>query len=202
MTAVRLIVIGASTGGTDAIRHVLEKLPRDLPPIAMTQHMPEGFTRSFAERLDRLCGIAVHEVASGDRLQPGHAYLAPGHSHFLVKMSGGGFHAVLSSDPPVNRHRPSVEVLFQSAAKIGRGVLGVMLTGMGRDGAQAMRTMRDAGAYNLVQDEATSVVFGMPREAIAAGAAHEVLPLHQIGDRLVQLCHRGLPDHQTVPRTE
>ena len=200
MIPVRLIVIGASTGGTDAIRAVLEKLPTDLPPIAITQHMPEGFTRSFAERLDRLCRLSVHEAGSGERLQPGHAYLAPGHSHLLIKSSGGGFHTVLSEEPPVNRHRPSVEVLFLSAAKLGRGVLGVMLTGMGRDGAQAMRVMRDAGAYNLVQDEASSVVFGMPREAIAAGAAHEVLALHQIGERVVQLCQRGLPEHQSAAR--
>ena len=188
----KLIFIGASTGGTEAIRQILEALPADCPGIVITQHMPPGFTASFAARLDTLCRISVKEAAHGDRILPGHAYIAPGGKQFSVGRSGANYVAVVEDAEPVNRHRPSVEVLFQSAAKVaGRNAYGIMLTGMGADGARAMREMKDAGSYNYVQDEASCIVFGMPREAIAHGAAHEVLPLDQIAGALVQRLKSG-----------
>jgi two-component system chemotaxis response regulator CheB len=188
----RLILIGASTGGTEAIRELLSGLPADMPPILITQHMPSGFTKSFAERLNKYCKLAVKEAEDGERVLPGHAYIAPGSHHLLLKRNGGGFVTSLSDGPPVNRHRPSVEVLFRSGAEVAASqIVGVMLTGMGRDGAQAMREMRDAGSYNIVQDEASSVVFGMPREAIAAGAANEVAPLCEIAGRIVGQLLKG-----------
>ncbi|MGE0801453.1 MAG: chemotaxis response regulator protein-glutamate methylesterase [Lautropia sp.] len=178
----KLILIGASTGGTEAIKEVLSEMPTDCPGIVMTQHMPELFTRSFAERLDRICTIRVKEAEEGEPVLAGHAYLAPGNRHLLVRRrAGGGYACTLSNADPVNRHRPSVELLFRSGAECVREhAVGVMLTGMGKDGARAMREMRDAGAWNIAQDEASCVVFGMPREAIAVGAVQEVLPLHEI----------------------
>ena len=153
----------------------------------ITQHMPPGFTRSYAARLDGLCRISVKEASDGERVLPGHAYIAPGGLHLSVERSGANYIARVRDGEPVNRHKPSVEVLFQSAARVvGPNALGVMLTGMGADGATAMKLMRDAGSYNLAQDEASCVVFGMPREAIAAGAAHDVLPLGQIAARLLE----------------
>ncbi|WP_027015798.1 protein-glutamate methylesterase/protein-glutamine glutaminase [Comamonas composti] len=182
----KLIAIGASTGGTEAIREVLMHLPADCPGIVITQHMPPGFTTSFAARLDSLCQMTVKEARHGERILPGHAYIAPGGKHFGVQRSGANYVAVVDDSPPVNRHKPSVEVLFKSvAACVGRNAYGIMLTGMGADGAAAMREMRDAGSYNFVQDEASCIVFGMPREAIAHGAADEVLPLNQIAGALL-----------------
>jgi len=182
----KVICIGASTGGTEAIREVLVHLPADAPAIAITQHMPPGFTTSFAARLNSLCRIKVKEATHGERLLPGHAYIAPGGKQFSLARSGSHYAAVVEDGSPVNRHKPSVEVLFQSAAAVlGRNAYGIMLTGMGGDGAAAMRAMKDAGSYNYVQDEASCIVFGMPREAIAHGAAHEVLPLHQIAPALL-----------------
>ena len=182
----KLILIGASTGGTEAIREVLMAMPADSPGILITQHMPAGFTKSFAERLNKCCGLAVKEAEDGERVLPGHAYIAPGSHHLLVRRSGANYMTSLSDEGPVNRHRPSVEVLFRSGAQVaGPNVIGVMLTGMGKDGAVAMREMRDAGAWNVVQDEASCVVFGMPREAIAAGAASEVAPLRDIAGRVL-----------------
>lgn len=177
----KLVIIGASTGGTEAIRTFLMRMPSDCPGIMIVQHMPAGFTRSFAQRLDSQCRISVKEAVHGERVLPGHAYLAPGHSHLLLGRSGANYLTLLDDGPPVNRHRPSVEVLFRSAAlHAGQNAAGVMLTGMGKDGAQGMLEMRQAGAYNVAQDEASCVVFGMPREAIAAGAVHEVAPLEQL----------------------
>ena len=185
-TTEKIICIGASTGGTEAIREVLVPLPADSPAIVITQHMPPGFTSSFAARLNSLCRIAVAEARHGERILPGHAYIAPGGRQFRIDRSGSNYVAVVEDTEPVNRHKPSVEVLFKSAARVlGPNAIGVMLTGMGADGAQAMREMKDAGAYNYVQDEATCVVFGMPRMAIQAGAAHEVLPLRQIAPALL-----------------
>ncbi|MEY8876579.1 MAG: chemotaxis response regulator protein-glutamate methylesterase [Leptothrix sp. (in: b-proteobacteria)] len=182
----QLIFIGASTGGTEATREVLVKLPPDSPAVLITQHMPPGFTKSYAARLDGLCKISVAEARDGERVLPGHAYLAPGGMHLSVERSGANYIARVRVGEPVNRHMPSVEVLFQSAARVvGRNAIGVMLTGMGADGAKAMREMRDAGAYCVAQDEASCVVFGMPREAIAAGACHEVLPVQRIGEHLM-----------------
>ncbi|WP_067062675.1 protein-glutamate methylesterase/protein-glutamine glutaminase [Roseateles chitosanitabidus] len=183
----KIIFIGASTGGTEATKDVLINLPADCPAVCITQHMPPGFTRSYAARLDGLCKIRVKEAQDGERILPGHGYIAPGGMHFSVERSGANYIARVQDGDPVNRHKPSVEVLFNSAARVvGQNALGIMLTGMGADGAKAMKTMKDAGSYNLVQDEATCVVFGMPREAINAGAADEVLPLQQIATRLIE----------------
>jgi two-component system, chemotaxis family, protein-glutamate methylesterase/glutaminase len=182
----KLILIGASTGGTEATKAVLTELPADMPAILITQHMPPGFTTSYAKRLDSLSRIRVREAVDGERVLPGHAYLAPGGLHLSVERSGANYVARVRDGEAVNRHKPSVEVLFQSAARaVGPNALGVMLTGMGADGAQAMRSMHDAGSYNICQDAASCVVFGMPREAIARGAAHEVLPLSRIAAALV-----------------
>jgi two-component system, chemotaxis family, protein-glutamate methylesterase/glutaminase len=182
----KLIFIGASTGGTEAIKEILVQLPADCPAIVITQHMPPGFTTSFAARLNGLCQITVKEAVHGERILPGHAYIAPGGKQFSISRSGANYVAVVDDGPPVNRHKPSVEVLFKSAAAVvGRNAFGIMLTGMGADGASAMREMRDAGSYNYVQDEASCIVFGMPREAIAKGAADEVLPLNQIASALI-----------------
>jgi two-component system chemotaxis response regulator CheB len=181
----KLIAIGASTGGTEAIREVLSRLSADSPAVLITQHMPPGFTRSFAARLDSLCQMTVSEARDGERVLPGHAYIAPGDRHMKLARSGANYVIELDGGAPVNRHRPSVDVLFASVASIaGQNALGVMLTGMGRDGAAAMLAMKHAGCFNLAQDEASCVVFGMPKEAIAAGAVDEVLPVTHIADRL------------------
>ena len=188
----KLIFIGASTGGTEAIKEVLVHMPADSPAIVITQHMPPGFTTSFAARLNGLCQITVKEAVNGERILPGHAYIAPGGTQFHISRSGANYVAVVDDGPPVNRHKPSVEVLFKSAAAVvGRNAFGIMLTGMGNDGAAAMREMKDAGSYNYVQDEASCIVFGMPREAIAHGAADEVLPLTQIAPALVAKLRGG-----------
>lgn len=182
----RLIFIGASTGGTEAIKEILTRMPADSPGIVITQHMPPGFTTSFAARLNSLCQITVQEAVNAGRILPGHAYIAPGGKQFRVNRSGGNYVAVVEDGEAVNRHKPSVEVLFKSAASVvGKNAFGIMLTGMGNDGAKAMREMKDAGSYNYVQDEASCIVFGMPREAIAHGAADEVLPLTDIAAALL-----------------
>lgn len=183
----KIVFIGASTGGTEATKEVLMNLPPDAPAVVITQHMPAGFTRSYAARLDGLCKIRVAEARDGERILPGHAYIAPGGLHLSVERSGANYIARVQDGDPVNRHKPSVEVLFKSAARVvGPNALALMLTGMGADGAKAMKELRDAGSYNYCQDEASCVVFGMPREAIAAGAAHEVLPLAQIAPKLIE----------------
>lgn len=182
----KLIIIGASTGGTEAIREVLQTLPPDSPGILIAQHMPAGFTHSFAQRLNGLCRIAVSEAVQGERILPGHAYIAPGGFHLSLTRSGANYVAKVDLEAPVNRHRPSVDVLFDSAARhAGKNAVGVILTGMGRDGAEGLLRMRQAGAYTLAQDEASCVVFGMPREAIALGAACEVVPLQDMSQRLM-----------------
>lgn len=184
----KLIAIGASTGGTEAIKDVLIKLPGDSPAVVITQHMPAGFTTSFAARLDGLCKIHVKEATDGERVLPGHAYIAPGGIHLRIDRSGANYIARLDDSEPVNRHKPSVDVLFHSVAvNVGPNAVGVMLTGMGKDGTVSMREMRDAGAHNIAQDEASCVVFGMPREAIAAGAVEEILPLQDIARRVLEL---------------
>ena len=182
----KLIIIGASTGGTEAIREVLQPLPPDSPGIMIAQHMPAGFTHSFAERLNGLCRINVSEAVQGERILPGHAYIAPGGFHLSLARSGANYVAQVDLEPPVNRHRPSVDVLFDSAARhAGKNAIGIILTGMGRDGAEGLLRMRQAGSYTLAQDEASCVVFGMPREAIALGAAHEIVPLQDISQRVM-----------------
>ena len=178
ITAEKMIIVGASTGGTEAIKEFLIRLPVNCPGILVTQHMPETFTKSFADRLDSLCKITVKEAKSNERILPGHAYIAPGHSHLLLKRSGLNYMTELSQGPPVNRHKPSVDVLFRSAANsAGKNAIGVILTGMGKDGALGLREMKQAGAYTFAQDEATCVVYGMPKEAVAVGGVDEIVAL-------------------------
>ncbi|MFQ6689770.1 chemotaxis response regulator protein-glutamate methylesterase, partial [Bordetella pertussis] len=190
----KLVIVGASTGGTEAIREVLQPLPADSPAILITQHMLAGFTRSFAQRLDALCAVTVREASDGERVLPGHVYLAPGgETHMRLGRSGANYVIGLQASEPVNRHRPSVDVLFHSAAEAAGGnAIGVILTGMGKDGAAGLLAMKRAGARTMAQDEASCVVFGMPREAIALGAADEVVPLADISERiLTRLGDRG-----------
>ena len=183
----KIILVGASTGGTEALKVFLEPMPEDAPAILITQHMPEAFTKSFAVRLNGLCRMNVKEAEEGERVLPGHVYVAPGHSHLRVTRNGTGYTLRLGGDAPVNHHRPSVDVLFQSAVQsVGANGLVILLTGMGRDGAQGMLQMRQAGAYTIAQDEATSVVYGMPRAAVEVGAVDEVLPLDAIARRVLE----------------
>src|SRR5690625_1295882 len=187
-TTEKVIAIGASTGGTEAIRQVLEPLPANSPAILITQHMPAGFTRSFVQRLDGLCAVNVHEAHDGQRVLPGHVYIAPGgETHMQLKRSGANYVVVLDASEPVNRHRPSVDVLFWSVARVaGKNAVGIILTGMGKDGAQGLLAMREAGARTFAQDEASSVVFGMPREALAIDAAERAVPLSEISQVLLE----------------
>ncbi|MFO6421753.1 chemotaxis response regulator protein-glutamate methylesterase [Hylemonella sp. W303a] len=195
----KLICIGSSTGGTEAVKEILMRMPADAPGILVTQHMPPGFTTSFAARLNGLCQITVKEAEDRERLLPGHAYIAPGGRHLRIDRSGANYIAIVEDGEPVNRHKPSVEVLFHSCAQVvGPNAFGIMLTGMGNDGAKAMREMKDAGSYNYVQNEATCVVFGMPREAIAHGAADEVLPLLEIAPALLSRLRSGGGDRYRV----
>ena len=185
-TTEKIILAGASTGGTEALKVFLMDLPADSPGILITQHMPEAFTKTFARRLDGLCKIAVKEAEHGERVLPGHAYLAPGNRHLLLKRSGANYMTELSDGPPVNRHRPSVDVLFRSAANCaGKNAIGVIMTGMGDDGAAGMLEMHRAGASTLAQDEQSCVVFGMPKEAIARGGVDEVVPLQDLARHLL-----------------
>ncbi|WP_144641605.1 chemotaxis response regulator protein-glutamate methylesterase [Bordetella genomosp. 13] len=184
----KLVIIGSSTGGTEAIREVLRPLPPDSPAMLITQHMPAGFTKSFAQRLNSMCAVTVQEAVHGERVLPGHVYLAPGgETHMRLGRSGANYVIELDAGEPVNRHRPSVDVLFHSAAEsAGRNAIGVILTGMGKDGAAGLLAMRRAGAHTIAQDEASCVVFGMPREAIAVGAAADVVSLAHISERILE----------------
>lgn len=186
-TTEKLVCIGSSTGGTEALKEVLSRMPANSPAILMTQHMPESFTKSFAARLNSLSAMTVKEAEANERILPGHAYLAPGHSHLLVKKSGAYYYTELSKADPVNRHRPSVDVLFNSAATVlGHNAIAVMLTGMGKDGAAGMLAMRQAGAHTIAQDEATCVVYGMPKAAVEIGAVQEVTPLASIAGAILK----------------
>lgn len=190
-SAGRLIAIGASTGGTEAIKTVLGAMPETSPGIVMVQHMPESFTPSFAKRLDGLCRIRVKEAENGERILPGHAYLAPGHSHLLVRRRGLDYVCELCAGEPVNRHRPSVDVLFDSVAEhAGSRAVAALLTGMGKDGAKGMLALFKAGGHTIAQNEATCVVYGMPREAVALGGVHESAGLEDIAPRLVAALSR------------
>lgn len=176
-----IIAIGSSTGGTEAVKDLLETLPPNTPPILITQHMPERFTKTWADRLNSLCRISVKEAQDGDSVLSGHALVAPGGYHMTLERSGARYTVRINQDPPVNRHRPSVDVMFASVARYaGANAVGVILTGMGNDGAKEMLTMKQAGAFTIAQDEASCVVFGMPKEAIKAGAVEKVLPLNDI----------------------
>ena len=186
------VVIGSSTGGTQAIEQVLLSLPADSPGIAIVQHMPEKFTAMYAQRLDGLCAMNVREARDGDRLERGVALIAPGGRHLQLRKAGGQYFAVVLDGPPVNRHKPSVDVLFRSAADCaGRDVLAIILTGMGDDGARGMKLLHDKGARTIAQNEETCVVFGMPKEAIAAGGVDDVLPLQRVADAIVAFDARG-----------
>jgi len=187
-TTDRIIAIGASTGGTEAIKDVLMKLPADCPGVVIAQHIPKAFSTPFAKRMDRMCQMTVYEAEDGQQILPGHVYIAPGDQHLLVVRDGARYVCKLDDGSPVNRHKPSVDVLFRSVAQqAGRNAIGVILTGMGKDGAFGLKEMRDVGSPTIAQDEATSVVWGMPGEAVAVGAAAEVLPLAEIAPRMLQL---------------
>jgi two-component system, chemotaxis family, protein-glutamate methylesterase/glutaminase len=188
-TTEKVVAVGASTGGTEALRVLLAGLPPDAPGLVIVQHMPEKFTTSFAQRLNSLCAVTVKEAADGDSVLRGQALIAPGNRHLLLKRSGARYLVEVRDGPLVSRHRPSVDVLFRSAARYaGQNAVGVILTGMGDDGAQGMLELQAAGAVNLAQDEATCVVFGMPAEAIKRGGVHTILPLPRIAGEIVRLC--------------
>ncbi|MGI4840178.1 MAG: protein-glutamate methylesterase/protein-glutamine glutaminase [Janthinobacterium lividum] len=185
-TTERLVAIGTSTGGTQALEQVLTRLPRVCPGLVIVQHMPEKFTASFAERLNSLCAIEVREARNNDRVLPGLALIAPGGKHMVLKRSGAFYHVQVLDGPHVNRHRPSVDVLFRSVARFaGRNATGIIMTGMGDDGARGLKEMYDAGAETFAQDEASCVVFGMPREAIKLGGVNQVVALDDIAARVL-----------------
>lgn len=183
----KIIAIGASTGGTEAIKDLLVQLPAAVPGIVMTQHMPPGFTRTYAERLNKLTRLHVVEAKGGERILPGHAFLAPGGFHLLVERSGADYILKLSESEPVHRHRPAVDVMMRSAAVAGgKNVLGILLTGMGKDGARGMLDIRNSGGYTFAQDEASCVVYGMPKEAVLCGAVDETVELDKMGAALLE----------------
>ena len=188
-TTEKVVVVGASTGGTEALRVFLEMLPEDAPGIVIVQHMPENFTAAFARRLDSLCRVTVKEAADNDTVVRGRALIAPGNHHTLLKRSGARYYVEIKDGPLVSRHRPSVDVLFRSAARYaGKNLVGVIMTGMGDDGARSMKEMFDAGAITIAQDEASCVVFGMPAEAIKHGGIHKIMPLQLIAQEVLRLC--------------
>jgi two-component system chemotaxis response regulator CheB len=183
----QIVAIGASTGGTEALLQILAQMPEGCPGIVAVQHMPEGFTSAFARRLDGVCRIEVREASHGDRVVPGRAYIAPGNRHMLVHRIGSGYFLEVREGPLVSRHRPSVNVLFRSVAQAaGASALGILMTGMGDDGADGLLEMKQAEALTIAQDEASCVVFGMPREAILRGAVDEILPLSRIPSAILR----------------
>lgn len=189
-TTDKIIGIGASTGGTEAIKAVVKSLPPDMPGIVVSQHIPEAFSGPFAKRVDSLTALSVIEARDGQQILPGHVYIAPGNRHLLIQRDGARYVCKLNDGEPVNRHKPSVDVMFRSLAQnAGPNALALMLTGMGDDGAEGMGEMRQVGSHTLAQDENTSVVWGMPGEAVKRGYVDEVLPLHKIADRLISLSH-------------
>lgn len=187
-TTEKVVVVGASTGGTEALRVFLEALPADSPGVVIVQHMPEQFTRSFADRLNELCKISVKEASNNDSVIRGQALIAPGNHHLLLKRSGARYYVEINDGPLVNRHRPSVDVLFRSTAKYaGNNAIGVIMTGMGDDGAKGLLELKECGAHTIAQDEKTCIVFGMPKEAIKLGAADEIMPLDKIAGRVLKI---------------
>ena len=186
-TTEHIVVVGASTGGTEALKVFLEALPLDAPGMVIVQHMPENFTAAFAKRLDSICQVTVKEAENNDSVIRGRALIAPGNRHTLLKRSGARYFVEVKDGPLVSRHRPSVDVLFRSAARYaGKNAIGVIMTGMGDDGARGMKEMRDAGSYTIAQDEATCVVYGMPHEAVKRGAVGKVLPLPSIAGAIIR----------------
>ena len=199
-SAQRLIAIGASTGGTEALREFLAVLPADAPAILVVQHMPEYFTRAFANRLDGLCSVRVREAEDGDSVLPGHVLIAPGNRHMRLVRDGAAYRIGIATDAPVNRHRPSVDVLFHSCADLaGPTAVGIIMTGMGDDGARGLLAMRHAGAITLAQDEASCVVFGMPKAAIQLGAADQVVPLARLAETALACTHEPVAVLRRVP---
>jgi len=191
-TTEKVVVVGASTGGTEALRVLLESLPPDAPGMVIVQHMPEQFTAALAKRLDGLCSVSVKEASDGDTVVRGQALIAPGNRHTLLKRSGTVYYVQVKDGPLVCRHRPSVDVLFRSAARYaGRNAMGVIMTGMGDDGARGMQELKQAGAYNVAQDEASCVVYGMPAEAVKRGCVDKVVPLDKISYEVVRHCLFG-----------
>jgi two-component system chemotaxis response regulator CheB len=190
-TTEMVVCMGASTGGTEALREVLEALPANSPGVVIVQHMPESFTKAFARRLDSLCEVAVKEAVHGDPVLRGHVLIAPGGRHMMLERQGARYYVSIKDGPLVSRHRPSVDVLFRSAARnAGSNAVGIIMTGMGDDGARGLLEMKEAGARTIAQDEATSIVFGMPKEAIARGAADQVTPLQHIARELLRASQR------------
>jgi two-component system, chemotaxis family, protein-glutamate methylesterase/glutaminase len=190
-TTHKIVAIGASTGGTQALEYILTSLPPNSPGIIIVQHMPEHFTRSFADRLQTLCAMEVKEAEDGDTITPGRAIIAAGNFHLLLDRSGAVYQARVKSGPVVSRHRPSVDILFRSVARYaGRNAVGVILTGMGSDGAGGMKEMKEAGAVNIAQDEASCVVYGMPKEAVSRGGVDHILPLREIPAKILELAGR------------
>lgn len=187
-TTDKIIAIGASTGGTEAIKEVLMQMPADAPGTVITQHIPEAFSAPFARRMHDNCAMTVYEAGDGQQILPGHVYIAPGNRHMMIERSGARYICRLSDGPPVNRHRPAVDVMFRSVAQnVGPNAIGIILTGMGDDGAAGLKEMHDAGAHTIAQDERTSVVWGMPGEAVKHGGVDEILPLHAIAPRFMRL---------------
>ncbi len=187
-TTEKLIAIGASTGGTKAIEYVLRQFPSDAPGTVIVQHMPRGFTKSFADRLDEICAVYVKEAEHGESVEPGKVLIAPGNYHMMINRSGAKYFVEMNQAPLVSGHRPSVDVLFSTTARyVGKNAIGVLLTGMGSDGARGLLKMKEAGAVTLAQDEATSVVFGMPRVAIELGGASHVIGLQHVAVRVMQI---------------
>ena len=198
-TTEKIIVVGASTGGVEALRTVLSGLPANSPAVLVTQHMPENFTTQFAQRLNTLCAMAVSEATQGERVLPGHVYIAPGSQHLQLKRSGANYICALSSDPPVSGHRPSVDVLFKSAVEsAGANAVGVILTGMGKDGASGLFALRNTGAKTLGQNEESSVVYGMPRAAFELGAVEKQLDIHDIAEGILDSCGPATDRHMRV----
>ncbi|MDE1997140.1 MAG: chemotaxis-specific protein-glutamate methyltransferase CheB, partial [Rhizobiaceae bacterium] len=190
-TTEMVVCVGASTGGTEALREMLEALPANAPGMVIVQHMPEKFTAAFAKRLNSLCEVEVKEAVDGDPVLRGHVLIAPGDNHMLLERQGARYHVAVKTGPLVSRHRPSVDVLFRSAARAaGSNAMGVIMTGMGDDGARGMFEMKQAGAFTVAQDEATSVVFGMPKEAIARGGVDRIVPLEQIAREILMAQQR------------
>jgi len=197
----QLVVIGASTGGTEAVKSVLTRLPAGLPGICIVQHIPPVFSRTFAERLDECCALEVREAAHGDEVLPGTALIAPGDYHMVVEWAGDRYRVKLRQDPPIHFTRPAVDMLFNSAAQCaGKHALGVLLTGMGRDGAQGMQQLKSAGAVNLAQNEATCVVYGMPKAAVELGVVDRSLPLDHIPHAIIQALREAVPQAASTPR--
>jgi len=187
-TTEKIIAIGASTGGTEAIKEVLLRMPADSPGTVITQHIPAAFSGPFATRMDKNCAMTVYEASDGQQILPGHVYIAPGDQHLIVERSGARYICRLNNGPAVNRHRPSVNVMFRSVAQnVGANSIGVILTGMGDDGAEGLKEMHDNGAHTIAQDEKTSVVWGMPGEAVKHGGVDEVVPLHNVTNKLISL---------------